>query len=59
MLEDDLTSEVKLDDRVDVPTRAGAWHRVIGTKSSPPKVETLFVSIDVLEREVRMLCVEQ
>jgi hypothetical protein len=52
MLEDDLTSEVELHDGVDIPPRASAWHRVIGTKSSPTKVETLFVSIDVLECEV-------
>jgi hypothetical protein len=58
MLEYDLTSEVKLNDRVDIPTRAGAGHRVIGAESSPTQVETLFVSINMLEREVRMLGVE-
>jgi hypothetical protein len=59
MLEDDLTSEVELNDGVNIPTRASAWHRVIGTKSPPTKVETLFVTIDVLEREVRVLGIEQ
>jgi hypothetical protein len=59
MLEDDLTSEVKLHDGVNIPTGTGAGHRIIGTESSPTQVETLFVSIDVLEREVRVLGIEQ
>jgi hypothetical protein len=59
MLKDDLTSEVKLHDGVNIPPRASAWHRVIGPKASPSQVKALLVAIDMLEREVRMLGVEQ
>jgi hypothetical protein len=59
MLEYDLASEVELHDGVDVPTRAGAGHRVIGPESSPSQVEAFLVSINVLEREVRVLGIEQ
>lgn len=55
MLENDLTSEVELHDRVDIPPRAGAGHRVIGTQSSPAQMEAFFVTIDVLEREIGVL----
>jgi hypothetical protein len=58
MLEHDLTTEVELHDGVDVPTRAGAGHRVLRTQASPSEVETLLVTVDVLEREIRMLGVE-
>jgi hypothetical protein len=59
MLKDDLTSEVELNNGVDIPPRASAGHRVIGTKSSPTQVEAFFVTINVLEGEVRVLGIEQ
>ena len=59
MLEDDLASKIELDDGVNVPSRAGTGHRIVRPQSSPTKMEALFVPVDVLEREVRMLGVEE
>lgn len=59
MLKDDVAPMVVLDDRVDVPLRAGSLHGVLGPQLSPAQVEAFLVAINMLGDEVRVLGVPE